>query len=114
MNKKLTYLFALYFLAIPIVSLAIAPPTFPPGTFNGTFITLANTLYDLVLNILWIIAAAFSIIMFIVAGFKFMTAQGEPSKVAEGRQAVIWGVVGVAVVVLAFSILAVVSKELKL
>ena len=63
-----------------------------------------GTLIDIVFNVFWIGAVAFFIVMFILAAFQFFTAQGEPEAVGQARYFVLWGVVGVAVALLAFSI----------
>lgn len=99
MNKKLTALsVATIALAFPIVSLAVAliPPPGIIGSFGGIF--------DAIFYLLWPIFAAYAVIMFIIAGFQFLTARGEPAEVAKARQSVVYGMVGVAVGVLAFSI----------
>jgi len=48
-----------------------------------------------------------AVICFLVAGVLFLTAQGEPEKVKTARAAFIWGVAGVIVGILAFSIIAI-------
>lgn len=57
-----------------------------------------------ILRLLWILFIAFAVIMFIIAGFNFLAAQGEPGKVKDARNALIWGIVGVVVGVIAFSL----------
>ncbi len=99
MNKKLIISFATVALFIfPAISLAVAlipPPGLIPS-FGGIF--------DAIFSLLWPIFAAYAVIMFIVAGFKFLTAQGDPQDVQGARDAVIYGAVGVALGILAFSI----------
>ena len=41
--------------------------------------------------------------MVVFAGFKYLTARGEPSKIQEANKALIWALVGVAVGLLANS-----------
>ena len=110
MNKKLIIIYALVISLVPVSILNAAGYTSPPipGPFSGDVNSIIITLF----NIFWPIAAAFVVIMFVIAGFKFLTAQGEASKVNEARQAVIWGVVGVAVILLAWSIISIVSTQL--
>ncbi len=113
-NKKIFYLFGIVlFLTLPLLSLAQQPQPTINNLPNGlTFDKLIEDIKDNVLNILWIIAMAFVIIMFVLAGFKFLTAQGDPGKVAEARQSVIWGIAGAVVIVLAWSIIAIVKTQL--
>ncbi len=107
MNKKLVILSVLAALLVfPFVSLA------QPGVFGGSILLLVLGLVQTALTILWIVAAAFVVIMFVTAGFKFLTAQGDPTKLADARHAVVWGLVGAAVIVLAWSVIAVVRIQI--
>ena len=106
-NKKLIIFSALTILFIsPIIVMAV------PGVFSGTLEGAVANVLITVENILWSVAVAYIIIMFVVAGFKFLTAQGDISKVAEARNAVIWGLVGATVILLAWSIVAIVARQL--
>ena len=109
MNKKLIAATALtMLLASPAMILAFDDGGLPnqvPGLDIGTLI-------DVLFGIVWPVVVAFAIIAFIVAAFLFMTAQGDATKIAQGRSAVIWGVVGVVVALLAFSIPAIVRQTL--
>ncbi len=115
MNKKLVFLFiATILIALPYSGLAQTPGPkivlLPGGKNLGDLI---QTLKDIIIdNILWNIAIAFVIIMFTLAGFKFLTAQGDTSKVAEARNAVIWGLAGTVVIVLAWSAITLVKRTL--
>jgi len=101
MNRKLITLSNVaILLVLPVAALAFNPGGVPNAAPNLTI----NQLVDVVFSILWPIVVAFAIIMFILAAFLFMTAQGDPVKLQQARSAVIWGVVGVAVALLAFSI----------
>jgi len=60
-------------------------------------------------NMMWIIFAGVVVVCFVVAGMLFLFAQGDPEKVKVARTAFIWGVVGVVVGILAYSILAIVT-----
>ena len=59
-----------------------------------------------------LIFGGIAVIMFVVAGGLFLSAQGDPEKIRQARSAVIWGVAGVIVGILAFSIIAVVISIL--
>ncbi|OGZ75420.1 MAG: hypothetical protein A3I87_03195 [Candidatus Staskawiczbacteria bacterium RIFCSPLOWO2_02_FULL_39_8] len=102
MSKKLAIISTLAFLmASPLVGLADIDPGPTPGSAQNLDIV---TFINAILNLIWPIFIGFAVIMFLVAGFQFLTAQGDPTKVAGARQSIIWGAVGVAVGVLAFSI----------
>lgn len=109
MNKKLISASVLtVFMAVPAIMLAFNPGGVPNAAPGLTI----NTMIDLVFGILWPVAVAFFIIMFVIAGFHFFTAQGDETKLAQARQEVIWGVAGVVVALLAFSIPFIVRNTL--
>lgn len=100
MNKKISFAVSAALLMLPVAALAFNAGAVPePNTGLDV-----NALINIVLGIFWPIAVAFFVIMFILASFMFFTARGDAEKVAEARQFVIWGIVGVAVAFLAFSI----------
>ncbi len=100
MNKKIVTISSLMILlGAPVAVLALIFPPTPPGAgFN--LLVLINT----ILNLIWPVFIGFSVIMFIVAGFNFLTAEGDPTKVKESMKAVIYGVAGVVVGIIAFSL----------
>ena len=111
MNKKIiasSVLTAL--MVLPSLALAFTPGNIPSSTSSLNI----NGLIDVVLNILWPIAVAFFIVMFVLAGFLFATAQGEPDKLGQARSAVIYGLVGVVVAVLAFSVVTIVRQQVSI
>lgn len=108
MNKKfiLTF-FSAGFLALAFFANAITLPTKEPGVLT------LNGLFTGILAILWPIAAGICVVMLIVAGILFITANGDPGQVKKARDAVIWSVVGLVVAILAFSIISVVTNYIK-
>ena len=62
------------------------------------------TLIDKILTPVWQIFVGLAVIMIIVAGILFLTASGVAERIATARQALIWGMVGIAIGILAFSI----------
>lgn len=89
----------------PVVALAV-PAGVP--TVSGL-----NQIVTYIENALWIIFGLIAVIMFVIAGITFMTAGGQPDKVATARSAFIWGVAGVVVGILAYSIIAIVSTVMQ-
>ena len=105
MNKKIIITSAVL-LILPTLALAFDPGP-SPGAFGGDF----NGLIQILLDILWPVAVAFFIVMFVIAGFLFATARGEPEQVKKARDAVIYGIVGVVVALIAFSIVTVIKNR---
>jgi multisubunit Na+/H+ antiporter MnhB subunit len=48
----------------------------------------------------------------VYGGFTYLTAQGDPSKAKRGRDVILYGLVGLAVTLLAFAIVAFVTANL--
>lgn len=65
---------------------------------------IVNNILNNTLNLIWVVFIGFAVIMFIWAGFEFLSAQGEPAGIEKARKALLWGIIGVAVGVLAFTI----------
>src|SRR3989344_8247281 len=99
MNKKIIFSSALsVLLSLPVVILAFTPGPVPNAV---TSIDILDII-DIIFSILWPITVAFFIIMFVLASYLFATAR-DPEKVKQARNAVIWGIVGVFVALIAFS-----------
>lgn len=103
MKKIVVSLLLLSALVLPVVAMAI-----PPQPNEGD-VTSIDAFYDIVAKAAWIVFAIIALVMFIVAGIKFLTAGGDPTKVAEARMAFLWGVAGVVVAIIAFSIVSIVQ-----
>lgn len=54
----------------------------------------------------WFIAVI-AVVMGLYSGFLFITGGGDPAKLATARKIILWAIVGIAVSVLAFSIIAI-------
>ncbi|OGZ78142.1 MAG: hypothetical protein A2358_02215 [Candidatus Staskawiczbacteria bacterium RIFOXYB1_FULL_37_44] len=102
MNKKILFLALSSVLIFPFTALGQLQSFGPRIT--------VFYLLDKFLASLWIIFAAFAVIMFVYSGIIFLTAQGDPSKISTARQAFLWGVVGVIVGIIAYSIITVVGS----
>ena|SRR5581483_36644 len=109
MNKKLIVASLLtVVLAAPALALAFNAGG-EPNQVSGINIP---TLIDILFTIVWPIVVAFAVISFIVAAILFMSSQGDAAKVQQARGAIIWGVVGVVVALIAFSIPLIVRQTL--
>ena len=74
----------------------------PGGSQGGQFISVEGILCRIT-NILKIIFYGLVIIMFIIVGFLYLTAQGEPNKIQRANRALLWAIVGVVVGILSYS-----------
>ena len=106
MSKKVLFLISLsvlFFWAIPLTNVSAQLFSYGPS------MSIYNILPD-VENLVALIFSAFAVICFVIAGILFLTAQGQAEKLTAARSAVIWGIVGVVVGLLAFSIIGIVSN----
>ena len=110
MNKKLALASALtILLTLPLISSAIAF-TAQPGEANIDIIYVIQGL----LTVTWWVFLGLVVILFIIAGIQFLTAQGDPAKLETARQFVIWAFAGVVVGVLAFSAIVIVRNTFRI
>jgi len=101
MNKKTLLTLALLGLvAVPFF--ASAQPAVTIGSISQLITKLESAI--------WTIFGGLAVVMFVVAGIMFLTAQGDPEKVKGARNAFIWGVAGIVVAIMAYSIIAIVSS----
>lgn len=100
MHKKLIILYLAVFLLLPVVVSADIVVPDPPaqGTLN---ITAA---INKIINFIWPIFGAVAIIIFISAGYLYLTARGDPTKISLAHKTVMWGIIGVAVAMFASTI----------
>jgi FtsH-binding integral membrane protein len=118
MNKKIVFIIlfgVLISLGSPLglIHASINPADGPAFTGYGSDFTFSYVYYlEKILNSLWIIFTAIAVIMFVIAGITFLTANGSPEKLTQARSALIWGVVGVVVGIVAYSIITIVSSIL--
>lgn len=98
MNKKLVAVSSSVLLVLPLMTMAIFVPPGDPVARN--FVQVV----DGIIRILWPLLAATATIIFFVAAFIFLTANGDPDKVKLARQAVLWGVVGIVAALVAVSV----------
>jgi len=97
--KRILPILALVALAIPVMT-AAADPT-PPTTLQG--------LINAIKTPIWLIFGFIALICFVYAGIIFLTAGGNPDKIEKARSAVLYGVVGIVVGVIAYGIVAIIS-----
>ena len=111
MKKGKLVLATIGVLLLPVLALAQMEPTAPggPGTSIGS---LQQIIHDIE-NAAGLVFGAIAVICFIIAGILFLTAGGQAEKVQAARSAFIWGIAGVVVGILAFSIIAVVGSIIR-
>ena len=89
-NNLLVFLLLISFL-LPMASGAVAIPN-PLRAQNFT------ELLNMIINFIFYLALGIAPIMIIVAGFFFITAQGEPEKIMTAKRIILWVSIGLIVV----------------
>lgn len=118
MKKLTTILIALSLLILPVAVFAqggggVGANIGMEGNAPGGYGNVPNDIVTLVHRIEQIVGLVFgaiAVVLFVMAGIMFLTAQGDPEKVKTARNAFIWGVVGVLVGLVAYGIIALVSS----
>jgi len=105
MDKKI-FLILLGVLLIPSAIFAQLEQYAPGAPQIGS---LSDIIHSIELAV-GLIFGAIAVICFVMSGILFLTAQGAPEKLTTARSALMWGVVGVIVGIVAFSIIAVVGS----
>lgn len=96
MKKYLFSILAISAVALPV--LAATELQSPPPTID--IVKVFDNIAELLRNI----AIPIAIIMVIVSGFYFMTAQGDPGKIQTAQKMLMWTLIGVAVVFMASAV----------
>jgi len=99
MNKKILFLLLLTALSLPIATFAAVT-------------NIQSLMETLVGSVLWSIFTAIVVVCFVYAGILFLTAGGDPTKLASARSSFIWGIAGVVVGIMAYSIINILSNML--
>ena len=105
MNKKLINLFFwIAVLIFPMTSFAVQPFLGNPFPNVGP-LDILETIERVFLLLIWPVTIAIIILSFMYAGILFLTGKGDPAKISIAKLAVLWGTIGVAVILLSFSII---------
>jgi len=57
-----------------------------------------------VLDVIYFVVGAFAVVVIILAGYTFVTANGDPAKITKARMAILYSAIGLIVVMFAFVI----------
>ena len=96
-------------LLLPVAVLAVTGTTAP----NEGSIGSLQQLIGYIENLVWMLFGLIAVVSFLMAGILLLTAGGQPEKIQAARSAFIWGVAGVVVGILAFSILSIVGGVMR-
>lgn len=72
-------------------------------------ISSVSGLFVAILNIIIIFSTPIIVFFLILAGFKYVTARGNPVKIQEASKALMYGIIGGVIIVAAVAILAIIG-----
>ena len=72
-----------------------------PAHKSDDLISDTNKIINVVLGVLGVVAVA----VVIYGGFLFLTAQGDPGKIKKGKDSITWGIIGLIIALLSWSII---------
>jgi uncharacterized BrkB/YihY/UPF0761 family membrane protein len=107
MNKKILLLILFCVIFLPVLTYAALDFSQPSGNIGNV-----QNIVTKILNPVWEVFVGFAVIMFVFAGILFLSSSGEPEKIKTARNAVLWGVVGIVVGILAFSIMTIIKTAI--
>lgn len=83
-----------------------AAPLFTPGDAKNLGIPTAqaNSTFTGLLTVTYWLAGVIAVIVIVVAGFMYVTSGGDPAKVVRAKNAILYAVIGLVVIILAFII----------
>lgn len=90
---------------LPVLAFAQTINANPPQSWSPDLVTLGQT----IIRAVWVVFTILAVIAFIYAAILFLTSGGSAEKVQAARSAFLWGVAGVVVGVLAYTIVALVQ-----
>jgi len=74
------------------------------NTVSDTSKLLITNVAKKITDFVWKVFALFALVLFVIAGMLFLMSRGDPDKVKTARTAFVWGIVGIVLALLAYSI----------
>lgn len=84
--------------------LAASSGKIDPGSIGVTPVTNANGAIASLLSTAYLAAGIVAVIIIIIAGYFYVTSNGDPSTVKRAREAILGAVIGIIMIMLAFVI----------
>jgi hypothetical protein len=111
MHLKNILLFSALIILLVLPLFSFAGFAAPPGD-DGIKLSDLEGIFLKFIRYLWMFFAGFATVMFLIAGFSYLTARGDGTKITNANRAVIFGFVGIAVAILAYSVISIVMSFL--
>lgn len=73
--------------------------------------TINNGTFSTILQVVFGIMGGIALIIFMLAGLKYITSRGDPAAVAKAKNTILYAVIGLAVSIFAFTIVTFVVRS---
>lgn len=112
--KKLLFGLSLFTALLLLSGVAVAAENLidPPGPGAITILGPGGVL-DRITNVMFTVALIVAVIFFIIAGYLFIMAQGEPEKFETAKKTVLYTAIGVVVVICAKGVVAFINMAVR-
>jgi hypothetical protein len=61
---------------------------------------------DDIMNVVFSLLGSIAVLIIVLAGLKYITSKGEPQEMAQAKNALLYALVGLAIVIMSYSIVA--------
>lgn len=85
---------------------SVPVPSGLPRIATGGLRDSIGPMISTVLNFLFIAGVVLAVIFILVAGIRYITSQGEPQKIAEARQSLMYAIIGLVIVIASYFIVS--------
>ncbi len=72
--------------------------------YEGFIKSASSSTLATVLNAIYLIAGVVGVLVIVIAGYKFVTSQGDANQVAAAKKAILGAVIGLVIVMIAFTV----------
>ncbi len=72
--------------------------------YDGFVKSASNATLGTVLNAIYVIAGVVGVLIIVFAGYKFVTSNGDANQVAAAKKAILGAVIGIIIVMIAFTV----------
>lgn len=86
-----------------LLNILAATTKINPGDLNVKTVT-ANAVLNGALNLVYVAAGAVAVIAIIFAGYRYVTSMGDSAAVAKAKNTILYAVIGLVVILLAFAV----------
>ena len=116
MSKRIVYIVVslalINFLLVPVFALTPNELGLPEAGTSRLPTTEVKDIVGGIINVILTLVGLISVIVIVIAGFKYLTSGGNDEKVGEARKLLLSGIIGLVLILAAYSITSFVIRNL--